>query len=160
MVINSAPLVTMVLAGPILGERPHLKEAIGLLLALGGVCLMILGGEAPEIMPSRVPTFAAYLALICNPLCIAAGNISMRAMRKLHDNVVSTYMALSIFVVFLPICLVSGDNLALWFNFSILDWICLLGISIGTILSQTLRFMALQVSTVTSLQPYTFLQPL
>ena len=84
----------------------------------------------------------------------------MRAMRKLHDNVVSTYMALSIFVVFLPICLVSGDNLALWFNFSILDWICLLGISIGTILSQTLRFMALQVSTVTSLQPYTFLQPL
>ena len=118
---------------------------------------MILGGEERETRAAYTPHFMAYVALIMNPLCISAGNLAMRAMRKLHDNVVSAYMALSLFVVFLPICLLSGDNLTLWLNFSIVDWICLIGISAGTILAQTLRFMALQNHTVSGLQPYTFL---
>ena len=104
---------------------------------------MILGGEERESRINYTPHFMAYVALLMNPLCISAGNLAMRAMRKLHDNVVSAYMALSLFVVFLPICLLSGDNLSLWMEFSIIDWLCLIGISAGTILAQTLRFMAL-----------------
>jgi drug/metabolite transporter (DMT)-like permease len=44
MVINCAPLVTMVLAAPILGEKTTLSQVVSLLFAFGGVLLMILGG--------------------------------------------------------------------------------------------------------------------
>lgn len=135
MVINTAPIVTMVLAGPILGEKTTISQVVSLLFAFGGIILMIMGGDNSESRPAYMPTILAYIALLCNPLCIAAGNLAMRAMRKLNDNVVSAYMATSLFVVFLPICLLSHENLGLWFNFSFVDWICLLGISIGTIFS-------------------------
>jgi drug/metabolite transporter (DMT)-like permease len=151
MVINCAPLVTMVLAAPILGERTTISQVVSLLFAFGGVILMILGGENSEYRPAYTPTILAYIALLCNPLCIAAGNLSMRAMRKLNDNVVSAYMATSLFVVFLPICLLSHENLGLWLDFSFVDWICIVSISFGTIMSQTLRFMALQNNTVSAL---------
>ncbi len=104
---------------------------------------MILGGQSADTRPAYTPGIMAYIALLLNPLCISAGNLAMRAMRKLNDNVVSAYMALSLFVVFLPICIISGENLGLWFEFSFVDWVCLIGISAGTIVSQTLRFMAL-----------------
>ena len=135
MVINCAPLVTLFLAGPVLGEKVTIGQIISLLVAFGGIALMILGGEGGETRPAYIPGLMAYVALLLNPLCISAGNLAMRAMRKLNDNVVSAYMALSLFVVFLPICLLSGDNLGLWFDFSLVDWVCLIGISAGTIVS-------------------------
>ena len=143
MVINCAPLVTLFLAGPVLGEKVTIGQVVSLLVAFGGIALMILGGEGGETRPAYIPGIMAYVALLLNPLCISAGTFAMRAMRKLNDNVVSAYMALSLFVVFLPICLLSGDNLGLWFDFSLIDWVCIVGISAGTIISQTLRFMAL-----------------
>lgn len=143
MVINCAPFVSFFLAGPILGEKITVAQAVSLLIAFGGLTLMIIGGEGGETRPAYTPTLMAYVALLLNPLCIAAGTLAMRSMRRLNDNVVSVYMALSLFVVFLPICLLSGENLGLWFNFSFVDWICIVSISVGTIISQTLRFMAL-----------------
>jgi drug/metabolite transporter (DMT)-like permease len=151
MVINSAPLVTLVLAGPILGEKTTLGEVLSLLLAFGGILLMILGGDNSEKRPAYTPGLIAYVALLLNPICIAAGNLAMRAMRKLNDNVVSSYMATSLFVVFFPLCLVNNENLGLILTFSFIDWVCLFGIAFGTILSQTFRFMALQNNTVSAL---------
>jgi drug/metabolite transporter (DMT)-like permease len=143
MVINCAPFVSIFLAGPILGEKITLEGFLSLLFAFAGISLMILGSEGTETRPAYTPNTLAYIALLCNPLCIASGTVAMRAMRKLNDNVVSAYMALLLFVVFLPISLISGENLGLWFSFSIVDWVCIIGISAGTIVSQTLRFMAL-----------------
>lgn len=160
MVINCAPFVTLFLAGPILGEKITSGQVVSLIFAFGGIALMLLGGEDTETRAAYIPGILAYVALLLNPLCIAAGNLAMRAMRGMNDNVVSAYMALSLFVVFLPICLIRGDNLGLWIEFSFIDWLCLIGLSGGVIVSQTLRFMALQNHTVSALQPYTFLQPL
>jgi drug/metabolite transporter (DMT)-like permease len=157
MAINCAPLVTLILAGPILKEKTTVSQVVSLLFAFGGIAFMILGGDDTERRPAYTPHFLAYVALLMNPICISAGNLAMRAMRKLHDNVVSAYMALSLFVVFFPICLLSGDHLGLFMDFSLIDWCCLIGISAGTILAQTFRFMALQNHTVSGLQPYTFL---
>jgi drug/metabolite transporter (DMT)-like permease len=135
MAINCAPLLTLILAGPLLKEKITTGQIISLLFAFGGIAFMILGGEDGERRPAYTPHFLAYVALLMNPLCISAGNLAMRAMRKLHDNVVSAYMAISLFVVFMPICLLSGDNLGLWFDFTLIDWVCLIGISAGTILA-------------------------
>lgn len=109
---------------------------MSLLIAFAAIALVILGGEPSEnTNPALRPTNLAYVALLLNPLCISAGNLAMRAGRKLNDNVVSCYMALCLLIVFLPICLVAGYDLSIWYRFSALDWICLVGISGGTIIS-------------------------
>jgi len=64
-------------------------------------------------------------------------------MRKLEDSVVAVYMAISLFVVCLIVCLLQSGLPAFWMKFSWLDWIVLLAISVGTVVSQTLRFKAL-----------------
>jgi len=137
MIINAAPLVTMLLAGPILGEKVTLSAWISLFSAFIAIGLVILGGKTPEDAPvtAYTPTLFAYIALIFNPLCISAGGIAMRAMRKLNDNVVSCYMALALLVIFTPICLINDFDLTIWYRFNITDWVCLVGISGGTILS-------------------------
>jgi drug/metabolite transporter (DMT)-like permease len=123
--------------------------------------MVILGGETKEnTNPLYDPSIWAYVALLSNPLAIAAGNLAMRKGKKLNDSVVSCYMALAMLVFFLPFCLVSGKDLTIIADFSALDWVCIWFIAAGTIVSQTLRFMALKNHTLTGVQPYTFLQPL
>jgi len=110
MIINCAPLVTMFLASPILGEKVTAYDVISLIFAFAAIGLMILGGSPDDepTLAAYTPTIFAYVVLLMNPLCLAAGNLAMRAMRKLDDNVVSVYMSLSLFLVFFPMCLLSG----------------------------------------------------
>ncbi len=84
----------------------------------------------------------------------------MRKGKKLNDNVVSCYMALAMLIFFLPFSIAAGLDLTIFLDFSYLDWLCMWFIAAGTIISQTLRFMALKNHTLTGVQPYTFLQPM
>lgn len=69
--------------------------------------MVILGGETKEnANPLYDPSIWAYVVLLLNPLAISAGNLAMRKGKKLNDNVVSCYMALSLLVFFLSFCLV------------------------------------------------------
>ncbi len=113
MVINCAPFLSLFLAWSILGEKVKIARIVGLLVAFGGLTLMIVGGKAVEHRPAYTPTTLAYVALLLNPFCISAGTLAMRKMRKLNDSVVSIYMAILHFVVFLPICLLSRVNLGI-----------------------------------------------
>ena len=80
------------------------------MVAIGAIALMILGGSSEtQTTAAYTPDVIAYIVLLLNPVCIAAGNLAMRRMRKLDDSVVSAYMALSLFVIFLPICLLHPD---------------------------------------------------
>ena len=48
MVINCSPILTIILAGPILGEKVQKSEIFSLLLATGGIAFMIFGGASDE----------------------------------------------------------------------------------------------------------------
>ena len=97
MVVNCAPLLTVFLAWPILGERIKVFQILYLLLAFVAVAIMILGNSTAdeENEDSQLPGTLAIIALILNPVAIAIGNIAMRSMRKLPDEVVSCWMNLS-----------------------------------------------------------------
>lgn len=151
MIINCAPLVQLILAGPLLKEKIKCSDIIRTFITFCGIGLVILGGKPQDKPAEYTPTMLAYAALLLNPFAISAGNLAMRAGRKLNDNVVSCYMALALFVVFLPICLATNADLSVWYSFSWFEWICLIGISGGTIISQTYRFKALKLYTVTGL---------
>lgn len=150
----------MVLAGPLLKEKLTFWDISRTLISFLGIGLVILGGTPQNKPAEYTPTTLAFVALLMNPFAISAGNLAMCAGRKLNDNVVSCYMALALLVIFLPICLFTGADLTVWYQFTWVEWLCLIGISGGTIISQTYRFKALKLHTIIGLQPYTFLQPL
>ena len=46
MVVNCAPILTIILAGPILSEIVQKSEMFSLILATGGIAFMIFGGNS------------------------------------------------------------------------------------------------------------------
>lgn len=160
MMFNMAPLLTTLLSYPFLGERVTNLDIVGLLVAFTGIAMMILCGEKRETRAQYTPTPILYFVLIMLPICASLGNIAQRKVKKLNFNVITIYMNVSLLVIFLPACLLMGDNLNIITQFSFTDWFFMLMVCIGTIVSHSLRFMAIQRHTVSGLQPYTFLQPL
>jgi drug/metabolite transporter (DMT)-like permease len=110
MVVNCAPLLTVVLAAPILGERIFAIQVVYLLLAFGAVSIMILGDpdRGSEKKDKITPSTIAITALVLNPIAIALGNLAMRSMRKLNENVVSCWMSCSMIIIFVPIVFIQG----------------------------------------------------
>ena len=72
-------------------------------------------------------------------------------MKKLNDNVVAAWMALSLLISSLPLCLILGLDLKIFYDLSIIDLVLFVTISIFTIFGQTLRFMAISQHPLTGL---------
>ena len=96
-------------------------------------------------------TIFKYIALILNPILTAYGSIMMRQMKNLDENVVSCYMNSTGIFVMMGLCYATGGNLTAWKDFEAIEWICIVALSISVILSQTLRFKALQYEQVSLL---------
>lgn len=66
---------------------------------------MILGDpdQGLENKDKIKPSAIAITALVINPIAIAFGNLAMRSMRKLNENVVSCWMSFSMIIIFVPI---------------------------------------------------------
>ena len=145
MVVNCAPLLTVVLAAPILGEKIAAVQVFYLLLAFGAVSIMILGDpNGDEKKPDYLkPNFTAIAALVFNPVAIAIGNIAMRSMRKLNESVVSCWMSCSMILLFVPLVYFKGQDFRICYSFGWQDWLAITGASVFSTLSQTLRFKAL-----------------
>ena len=130
---------------------------------------MILASPSPEIDEQgadaqgeekmSLSTIFKYIALILNPILTAYGSIMMRQMKNLDENVVSCYMNSTGIFVMMGLCYATGGNLTAWKDFEAIEWICIVALSISVILSQTLRFKALQYEQVSLLQPLAFLAP-
>jgi len=165
VVNNFAPLITVVLAYYILSERLNRFKILQLGVALGGATLMIVFTPAPELDEPTEQTGGVmwlaikYACLILNPVLVAYGSVMMRQMRSLNENVVSCYMNGVAIPVMIGLCYASGGDLSAWRSFGFLEWFCLVGLSVSTIMSQTLRFKALQNEEAAKLQPLQFLNP-
>lgn len=120
---------------------------------------MIFGGESEESGPKYAASFGHYAGLLMNPICMSASYIAMRQIKKLNDLVVSTWMVLSYLAVFLPLCLIIGEDLWVFIKFDGLDWACIVSISITMVVMQTVRLIAIACQPLSGLQPYTFLVP-
>lgn len=109
MVVNCAPLITCVLSAFFLDEKIKRSDVIYLFLAFSAVSIMVFGDPNNQNKKDRpCPNLIAIVALFFNPIAIATGNVAMRKMRKLHENVVSCWMSLSMIFVFVPLVLISG----------------------------------------------------
>lgn len=106
------------------------------------------------------PSGLNYVMLLLLPVFVSISTLATRKARRLGESVVTSYMALSLFLVFLLVTVIDGQDLMMWRTFSLVDWVCLFITALCTIFGHSLRFMALQKHTVSALEPYNFLQPL
>lgn len=99
MVINTSPLLTVILAALILKEKINYLSIVYLLLGFTAVAIMIFGSskhsdnesesiddiEASTTTTTSVTTvgFGAYLVLLLNPVAQSAGQLAMRSMKSL-----------------------------------------------------------------------------
>jgi drug/metabolite transporter (DMT)-like permease len=101
-------IYVVIFAFLILGEKLSTIQFISVILAFSAVSLILIGSEATENEVFSEPTTFGYACLIFIPICVGAGDIAMRKMRKLHEIVVSFYLnfALTIlsafFIAFFP----------------------------------------------------------
>ena len=80
-------------------------------------------------------------------------------MRGLDENVVSCYMNSTAIPVMIGFCYATGGDLSAWRDYGLLEWFCLVALSISVIFSQTFRFKALQNEEASKLMPLQFLTP-
>jgi len=90
MVGNLSPLLTVVLAYFILGEKLTVEKAVQLVLAFIAVTMMVLGGNESSLKLYTDNIFA-LVVLLLNPVAISFGMIAMRSMRSTEEWTVSSY---------------------------------------------------------------------
>ena len=99
------------------------------------------------------------ILLLSNPVLISTGELAMRTMRKMPEAIVSLYMNFTLGALMFLVIWMTSNNFSTWFSFEFKDWLALLGLSTCVLLSQTLRFKALQNHKASALQPWAFINP-
>ena len=113
---NLAPLVTVLLAVLILGEKMPLFKSFQLFVAFGGCVLMILSSSEPQVdeevtnADERISLFMIfqYVCLILNPIVIGYLNVLSRQMRNLSETVVTFYTNLFGILLWICVCYTTG----------------------------------------------------
>jgi len=82
--------------------------------------------------------------LLANPILISLGELAMRMMQKMPETIVSLYNNFTLLITNALIIYYNSGNYDAWGAFDRIDWFALISLSITVLLSQTLRFKALQ----------------
>lgn len=88
LIATSTPIFIMVLARIVLNERFSLRKILGLCLALGGVLLLITGGDASRLLQLRFA--AGDLWMVFAAMTFAAYSILLRRLK--HDLPQSVFL--------------------------------------------------------------------
>ena len=119
---------------------------------------MIIGGSKDEHDHMQNTKFQLML-LLMNPVLISTGELAMRSMRKMPEAVVSLYMNFTLGITMYFAIKLSGGHFDTWGSFDLLDWLAIISLSTTVLLSQILRFKALQNHKASALQPWAFINP-
>ncbi|MFO0117005.1 MAG: hypothetical protein ACK521_05125 [bacterium] len=82
--------------------------------------------------------------MLANPILISLGELAMRMMQKMPETIVSLYNNFTLLITNALIIYYNSGNYDAWGAFDRIDWFALISLSITVLLSQTLRFKALQ----------------
>jgi drug/metabolite transporter (DMT)-like permease len=98
--------------------------------------------------------------LLLNPVAISTGEIAMRSMGKMPETIVSLYNNLTLGMTMVVLIILTGGTFDEWNHWGAKDWMAMIALSCTVLISQTLRFMALQNHKASALQPLAFLNPI
>ena len=84
-----------------------------------------------------------YIGTFSIPFLLSYGNILMYKMKGLHENTVSMYINPVLGFTMLIVMLIEGESVSFLSDYTWVDWILTIFFSIGTVLVQTLKYLAL-----------------
>ena len=142
------------------GENLRCADIVLIGITFIGVTMVTMGVDAQKKqnhLKEDIPLYAVIGAFMI-PFLLSFGNIIMRKMKGMHENTVSLYMnpTLAILMYF---CLIYMDlDLTIfWTQFQLYDWLLIIFFSVGTVLVQTLKFIALQNEEPGKLSHYQYM---
>jgi drug/metabolite transporter (DMT)-like permease len=133
-----------------IGEKLKPIDIFLILITCAGVTLITLGfghtkEELNEVDDAKSPLLAKLGALTV-PFLLSYGNILMSKLKGLNENTVSLYMNPATAVLMISLTYAEGLDFSIFgeATFTGLDWAIMIGVSILSVVTQTLKFVALQ----------------
>jgi len=150
------PVVVVLIAFFVLGERLKPFDIMTLLLATSAAIMIVAGmeGESSDVIKSNP---WALVGLALNPILLAAGQVAMRKMRKMPESTVTTYSAFTLILASCIMIVATGDSFTFYKDFDKTSWLLILLIGFLVVLQQTTKFTALKNQEASQLQVYSFL---
>jgi len=99
MVHLCAPLVSICMAGFILKEKVTIQQWIILLIAFSSIAIMIIGDDSNGKRPQYTASAIVYFFFLLKPFALSASTMAMRTSRRLNEEVVDCYKAISLFLI-------------------------------------------------------------
>lgn len=156
IVCSLKPIIACILGVTILGESMTCKDVICMSAVFIAVFLVIFGseGEQQDNMSAKP---MAMVALISQPLLLAGGDIAMRKMRKMPEQLCSAYQNLSLCLLASLYMVCTGLKFDFVKDLSIEAWLWLCLSCSLTILTQLAKASAFKYSESARLQNLSFL---
>lgn len=155
IVCSLTPLFVCFMAYFLLGERLKPSDWAALLAVFVAVLLVILGAEGEESSTMSANPLAV-VALIMQPILLAAGAVAMRQMRKLPETTCSTYQNLALTILSAGFMVGYGLDFNFMFEFGVQAWLLAIASALLTIFTQTAKFTAFKYQQASQLQKLAF----
>ena len=157
IVCSLKPIIACLLGVMILRESMSIKDVVMMSGVFIAVFLVIFGSEGSQ-QNSMHSNPWAMVALISQPFLLAGGDVAMRRMRKMPEELCSGYCNFTLTFLASVYMLATGLSFQFFSTLSTYAWIMLFLSCFLTILGQITKAAAFKYQENTKLQKLTFLQ--
>ena len=156
IVCSLKPIIACLIGVTLMGESMTCKDVVVMSAFFIAVFLVIFGSEGQQAESMSAAPWA-MIALLAQPFLLAGGDIAMRQMRKMPEQLCSAYQNLTLTVLASVYMLATGLSFDFVWTLSSQAWLYLC-ISCGlTILTQLAKASAFKFSESARLQKHSFL---
>ncbi|MGV9170879.1 MAG: DMT family transporter [Promethearchaeia archaeon] len=144
LLINLAPLSSLILAVPILGESLNRGKITGMVLAISGAAFIVLGGASIDaaLVPSRI---LGDLIVLASTFFFALNGILGKIAVKSIHSLDFTFVSILISIPFLWLSAALTEDVTILLNVSLGNWFLMLWIGVvNTAISFALYYEAMR----------------
>ena len=155
-----APLITVVLAWLLLGEKIKAYTVVSIVIVFSSVLMIIFGvqGEEKENMQANT---LAVIALCCMPFLLGGGQVAVRSMKKNHPLTITVFTNLVTFLVsVIAIMCFTNVDFKIFASLSLTSWGLILLAGVLQCVEHTTKFLAFRYQQASLLQKLSFLPTL
>lgn len=156
IVCSLKPIIACLIGVTLLGESMTCKDVLFMSAFFIAVFLVIFGAEGTQQESMKTVPWA-MVALIAQPFLLAGGDIAMRQMRKMPEQLCSAYQNLTLTLLACVYMLCSGLSFTFIYDLSSTAWLYLCLSCALTILTQLAKANAFKYSESSRLQKHSFL---
>jgi len=156
VVCSLKPIIACMIGVLCMGERMSCKDVLSMGAILGAVFLVIFGSQGSQ-SASMTSNIGALIALIAQPVLLASGDTMLRKLRKMPEQLCSTYQNLMLTVLASIYMLSTGLSFDFVYTLSGQAWLFVVLSCSLTILGSVTKALAFKYCESAPLQKLSFL---